>query len=54
MSGTVTKHVTVISELSRLVNEYCLLDVSELEQDFTAQSDHTAALQVSILKLLLL
>lgn len=45
MSGTVTKHVTVISELSRLVNEYCLLDVSELEQDLAAQSDHTSALQ---------
>jgi vacuolar protein sorting-associated protein 45 len=47
MSGTVTKHVTVISELSRLVNEHCLLDVSELEQDLTTQSDHNSALQVS-------
>lgn len=45
MSGTVTKHVTVISELSRLVNEYCLLEVSELEQDLTSQSDHSSALQ---------
>lgn len=45
MSGTVTKHVTVISELSRLVNEYCLLEVSELEQDLTSQSDHATALQ---------
>ncbi|XP_028411218.1 vacuolar protein sorting-associated protein 45-like [Dendronephthya gigantea] len=45
MSGTVTKHVTVISELSRLVNEHCLLDVSELEQDLTVQSDHNTALQ---------
>lgn len=46
MSGTVTKHVTVISELSRLVNEHCLLDISELEQDLAVQSDHSAALQV--------
>lgn len=45
MSGTVTKHVTVISELSRLVNENCLLEVSELEQDLTSQSDHSTALQ---------
>lgn len=45
MSGTVTKHVTVISELSRLVKESCLLEVSELEQDLTSQSDHTLALQ---------
>lgn len=48
MSGTVTKHVTVISELSRLVNQYCLLDVSELEQDLAAQSEHTSALQVEL------
>ena len=49
-----TKHVTVISELSRLVKEHCLLDVSELEQDLTAQSDHNSALQVRMHEVILL
>jgi len=45
MSGTVSKHVTVVSELSRLVSEHCLLEVSELEQDIWARAEHTAHLQ---------
>ncbi|XP_015770849.1 PREDICTED: vacuolar protein sorting-associated protein 45-like [Acropora digitifera] len=45
MSGTVSKHVTIVSELSRLVSERSLLDVSEVEQDLTSQSDHSSALQ---------
>jgi len=45
LSGTVSKHVTVVSELSRLVGEHCLLEVSELEQDISARSDHTLHLQ---------
>lgn len=48
MSGTVSKHVTIVSELSRLVNEKSLLDVSEVEQDVACQSDHSSALQVSV------
>lgn len=51
MSGTVSKHVTVVSELSRLVSEHSLLDVSELEQDMTCRSDHALHLQ-SVKKLL--
>ena len=47
MSGTVSKHVTVVSELSRLVSEHCLLEVSELEQDIACRSDHAQHLQVS-------
>ena len=46
MSGTVSKHVTVVSELSRLVSEHCLLEVSELEQDIACRSDHAQHLQV--------
>ena len=46
MSGTVSKHVTVVSELSRLVSEFCLLEVSELEQDIACRSDHAQHLQV--------
>ena len=47
MSGTVSKHVTIVSELSRLVTERSLLDVSEVEQDLACQSDHSSALQAS-------
>ena len=46
MSGTVSKHVTVVSELSRLVSEHVLLEVSELEQDMSSKSDHSMHLQV--------
>ena len=53
MSGTVSKHVTVVSELSRLVSNNCLLEVSELEQDIACRSDHAQHLQViSLLDLL--
>ncbi|EDO39542.1 predicted protein [Nematostella vectensis] len=45
MSGTVSKHVTMVSELSRLVSDRCLLDVSEIEQELACQNDHSAALQ---------
>ena len=47
MSGTVSKHVTIVSELSRLLSARSLLDVSEVEQDLTCQSDHSSALQAS-------
>lgn len=39
MSGTVSKHVTLVSELSRLVAERNLLEISELEQELTAGGD---------------
>ncbi|CAH3109536.1 unnamed protein product [Porites lobata] len=51
MSGTVSKHVTIVGELSRLVTEKSLLDVSEVEQDLACQNDHSSALQ-SIRRLL--
>lgn len=47
MSGTVSKHVTIVGELSRLVTEKSLLDVSEVEQDLACQNDHSSALQAS-------
>lgn len=46
MSGTVSKHVTVVGELSRLVAERNLLEVSEVEQELACQNDHSSALQV--------
>ncbi|KFU89353.1 Vacuolar protein sorting-associated protein 45 [Chaetura pelagica] len=45
MSGTVAKHVTVVGELSRLVAERNLLEVSEVEQELACQNDHSSALQ---------
>lgn len=45
MSGTVTKHVTLIDELSRLVNTYNLLEVSETEQEMISHSDHSETLK---------
>jgi vacuolar protein sorting-associated protein 45 len=43
MSGNVSKHVTVVLELSRLVQEHRILEVSALEQDLAcsdAKSEH--------------
>ncbi|CAF0871393.1 unnamed protein product [Rotaria sordida] len=45
LSGTVSKHVTIISELSRLVGLYHLLEVSETEQHLVCQGDHNDVVQ---------
>lgn len=45
MSGTVTKHVTVVGELSASVARHLLLQVSELEQEIACQTDHAKHLQ---------
>lgn len=45
LSGTVSKHVTVVGELSSLVERHHLLQVSELEQELSCQSDHSMQLQ---------
>lgn len=45
LSGTVSKHVAVVSELSRIVSEHQLMAVSECEQDIVAQSDRANALR---------
>ncbi|MEE6491343.1 hypothetical protein FKM82_016184 [Ascaphus truei] len=45
MSGTVSKHVTVVGELSRLVSDRHLMEVSEVEQELACQNDHSSALQ---------
>lgn len=46
MSGTVTKHVVVIGELSLQVSKQQLLEISELEQEISCRADHSAQLQV--------
>ena len=45
MSGTVTKHVTLVSELSKLVNSANLMEISETEQMLASQDGHQDALQ---------
>lgn len=46
MSGTVSKHVTVVGELSRLVSDRVLMEVSEVEQELACQGDHGQASQM--------
>ncbi|PSN40961.1 Vacuolar protein sorting-associated protein 45 [Blattella germanica] len=46
MSGTVSKHVTVVGELSSLVTRHQLLEVSELEQELACQNEHSQQLQL--------
>lgn len=41
LSGNVTKHVTLVGELSRRVGEESLLDVSELEQSLACTDNHS-------------
>jgi vacuolar protein sorting-associated protein 45 len=41
-SHNVTKHVTLMTELSRLIEECQLLDVSHQEQALACHDDHTA------------
>ena len=45
MSGTVSKHVTVVGELSNLVGKHNLLEVSETEQELSCQNEHSNQLQ---------
>ncbi|XP_046687613.1 vacuolar protein sorting-associated protein 45-like [Homalodisca vitripennis] len=47
MSGTVSKHVAVISELSSQVGKRNLLEVSEMEQELACQNQHSQQLQVN-------
>lgn len=47
MSGTVSKHVTLIGELSRLIAAHNLFEVSEAEQELACQSNHSESLRVS-------
>lgn len=46
MSGTVSKHVTLIGELSRLITANGLFEVSEAEQELACQNNHSESLKV--------
>ena len=48
MSGNVSKHVALVSELSRLVAKNSLLSVSELEQRLACTDSHSNDLKVII------
>lgn len=46
LSGNVSKHVTLVSELSRRVGSETLLEVSELEQSIACNDNHATDLKV--------
>ena len=49
LSGNVSKHVTLVGELSRRVGEDSLLDVSELEQSLACSDNHAGDLKVLVM-----
>ncbi|KAI8871608.1 vacuolar protein sorting 45A [Ramicandelaber brevisporus] len=46
LSSNVTKHVTIVSELSRIVERDALLQVSELEQSLACNESHNSDLKL--------
>ncbi|GJQ67954.1 hypothetical protein Trydic_g16711 [Trypoxylus dichotomus] len=52
LSGNVSKHVTVVGELSSMVTDHALLDVSELEQEIASQNADTSLHLQNIRKLI--
>lgn len=48
LSGNVSKHVTLVSELSRRVEKESLLEVSELEQSLACNDSHNTDLKVRV------
>lgn len=47
LGNTVSRHVAVMSELSRLIEANCLMEVSEFEQELACSADHSKAVKVS-------
>ena len=54
LSGTATKHVAVVGELSRMVENNKLMALSEVEQDIVSGTDKNNAFRVRNITLLLL
>jgi vacuolar protein sorting-associated protein 45 len=46
LSSNVTKHITLVGELSRRVGKSNLLDVSELEQSLACTDNHSQDIKV--------
>jgi len=51
MSGNVSKHVALMTELSRIVDTRNLMEISALEQELACKQDHSAAVE-QVLKVL--
>lgn len=47
LGGNVAKHVSLVGELSRIIERDGLLGVSEMEQSLASTESHTADLKVS-------
>jgi hypothetical protein len=43
MKDNVSKHINILHHLSRIIDQYHLLQVSEIEQQLAAVQDHKAA-----------
>jgi vacuolar protein sorting-associated protein 45 len=43
LSGDVTKHVTLLGEINRLVDQRCLMECSQVEQELACTEDHSSA-----------
>jgi len=43
LSGDVSKHVTLLGEINRLVEVGCLMEVSQVEQELACTEDHSSA-----------
>jgi len=46
LGGNVSKHVSLVSHLSSVVDKELLLDVSEVEQELAEVEDHSTAIAV--------
>lgn len=46
LSGNVTKHVTLVGELSRQVHKQHLMEIGELEQSLAVMENHATDLKV--------
>jgi len=44
LSGDVSKHVTLLGEINRLVEVGCLMEVSQVEQELACTEEHTTAI----------
>lgn len=47
MHGNVSKHVTLVTEMSRIVQERKLMSVSQIEQDLACNGGQGAAFEVT-------
>jgi len=43
MSGDVTKHVTLLGEINRIIDQFSLMEVSQVEQELACTEDHSSA-----------